>query len=99
MRVRLTRPANGELAAVLERIKSESPSGAARLARRFEEVLRKLADFPGLGRLTDEEGIRRVNLEPMPYMVLYETTDDAVVIHAIRHGARNPDTLRVGPKP
>lgn len=40
-----------------------------------------------------------MNLEPLPYIVLYELADDVVVIHAIRHGARHPDQLKVGPKP
>ena len=34
--------------------------------------------------------IRRVTMTPYPYLVLYEATDTEIVIHAVRHGARDP---------
>jgi hypothetical protein len=27
---------------------------------------------------------------PFPYVIFYEVTDDEIVIHAVRHGARDP---------
>jgi toxin ParE1/3/4 len=29
-------------------------------------------------------------ITPYPYLVLYEPTDDEIIVHAIRHGARKP---------
>jgi hypothetical protein len=37
---------------------------------------------PMAGALTDDDAI--------PYVILYEVTDDGVVICAVRHGARDP---------
>jgi toxin ParE1/3/4 len=27
---------------------------------------------------------------PYPYLIFYEATDAEIIIHAVRHGARNP---------
>jgi hypothetical protein len=27
---------------------------------------------------------------PYPYLIFYETTEAEIIIHAVRHGARNP---------
>ena len=33
---------------------------------------------------------------PYPYLVFYEATDTEVIVHAIRHGARDPSEPIVG---
>jgi plasmid stabilization system protein ParE len=30
---------------------------------------------------------------PSPYLIFYEVTENEVIIHAIRHGARDPSTM------
>jgi plasmid stabilization system protein ParE len=31
-----------------------------------------------------------VTTRPYPYLVFYEATDAEIIIHAVRHGARDP---------
>ncbi|BCH34511.1 hypothetical protein MesoLjLc_64410 [Mesorhizobium sp. L-8-10] len=52
---------------------------------------------PEIGRQTDEPGIRRIVARPYPYLIFYEATEHEIVIHAIRHGAQDPESLRVHP--
>jgi len=33
---------------------------------------------------------------PYPYLIFYEATNDAIVIHAIRHAARDPSGMPGG---
>ena len=52
---------------------------------------------PRAGTRTDDPTIRRVVASPYPYLIFYEATEDEVIIHAVRHGARDPsDTPGVG---
>jgi toxin ParE1/3/4 len=46
--------------------------------------------YPLAGALTDDPIIRRMTTTPYPYLIFYETTEDEIVVHAVRHGARDP---------
>ena len=51
--------------------------------------------YPLAGAATDDPIIRRIVARPYPYLVFYEITDEEIVIHAVRHGAREPsDEIR-----
>jgi plasmid stabilization system protein ParE len=30
---------------------------------------------------------------PYPYLVFYEVTDEEIIVHAVRHGARDPGSM------
>jgi len=38
--------------------------------------------------------VRRMPVTPYPYLVFYEAGDDEIIVHAIRHGARDPSDYR-----
>jgi plasmid stabilization system protein ParE len=45
--------------------------------------------------VTDDPTIRRIATTPYPYLIFYEATDAEIIIHAVRHGARDPsDNVR-----
>ena len=45
--------------------------------------------------MTDDPTVRRITTTPYPYLIFYEVADAEIVIHAVRHGARDPsDTVR-----
>lgn len=67
-----------------------SPSGAERVRLHLVETIDRLADFPFLGRATDEPGIRVMALTRYPYLVFYAVVANEVVILHVRHGAREP---------
>lgn len=90
MRLRYTRPALTDLADILDHIAAESPSAAQKVARRVKTITELLLLHPEVGRLTDEEGIRRIVVRPFPYLIFYENLADEIIIHAVRHGARDP---------
>jgi toxin ParE1/3/4 len=71
-------------------IVDRSPQGAARIHTRIRAVTDLLRRYPLAGALTDDPGIRRMTTKPYPYLILYEATDAEIIIHAVRHGARDP---------
>jgi len=88
VKLRYTLPARFELEAVLEYLAGHSPQGAANVQRRIKAVTELLLKHPFIGAATSEPGIRRVAVNPYPYVNFYEPLDDEIVIHSIRHGAR-----------
>jgi plasmid stabilization system protein ParE len=49
-----------------------------------------LVSHPDIGIRTDDPTIRRLAIPPYPYLVFYEITETEIIIHAVRHAARNP---------
>ena len=90
MRLRYTALALADLDAVLDYIAARSPQGARRVQARLRAVIALLASHPRIGARTDDPAIRRAVAVPYPYLVFYEVTDDEIVIHAVRHAARDP---------
>jgi len=90
MRLRYTLPALADLADILDYIADRSPQGAARVHSRIRAVTDMLLRYPLAGAVTDDPAIRRLTTTPYPYLIFYEATGDEVIIHAVRHGARDP---------
>jgi len=90
MRLRYTKPALADLDSILDYIAMHSGQGAARVHARIAAVIDLLLTQPRIGVQTDDATIRRIGATPYPYMIFYEVTVDEVIIHAIRHGARDP---------
>jgi toxin ParE1/3/4 len=90
MRLRYTLPALADLASILDYVADRSPQGAARIHTRIRAVTGLLLRYPLAGAVTDDPTIRRMTTTPYPYLIFYEATDDEIIIHAVRHGARDP---------
>jgi len=93
VRLRYTLPALADLEHILNYITARSPRGAARVHARIKAVAELLLLQPRIGTPTDDPSIRRITTPPYPYLIFYETTDEEIVIHAIRHGARDPSSM------
>jgi toxin ParE1/3/4 len=93
LRVRYTRPALADLEALLGSISARSPQGARRLQSRIQTFIELLADYPFIGARTDDPSIRRLPIPPYPYLIFYEVIEDEVVIHTVRHAARDPSSM------
>ena len=93
MRVRYTPQALSDLEAVLDSIERHSPRGARRVQARIKGVIDLLPQQPLIGARTDDDAIWRFVLTPYPYVLFYEVAGDAVIIHAVRHAARSPDSM------
>jgi toxin ParE1/3/4 len=90
MRLRFTLPALADLESILDYVVDRSPQGASRIQARIRTVTDLLLRYPQAGAVTEDPTIRRVATRPYPYLVFYEVTDDEVIVHAVRHGAREP---------
>ena len=90
VKIRYTGPALADLEEVLDYIAAQSPIGARRVQTRIQTVIDVLSMHPHAGTRTNDPAIRRMTTSPYPYLVFYEVTDAEIIIHAVRHGARNP---------
>jgi plasmid stabilization system protein ParE len=88
-----TRPALADLEAVLDYVATHSPQGARRIQARIQAVLNAILLHPRIGVRTDDPTIRRINASPYPYLIFYEISGDDIIIHAVRHGARDPSSM------
>jgi addiction module RelE/StbE family toxin len=93
VKLRYTRPALGDLDGIAGYIGPRSPQGLRRVQRRIKTLIEQLPAHPLLGKRTDDPTIRRLTASPYPYLIFYEVTDTEIIIHAIRHGARDPGTM------
>lgn len=90
MKLRYTLPALADLDSILTYIAEASPQGAGRVQKRLQDVIGLLLVHPEIGLRTDDPDIRRLTATPYPFLIFYEVGSEEIVIHAIRHGARDP---------
>jgi plasmid stabilization system protein ParE len=93
VRLRYTLPALADLSAILDYIAAHSPQGARRVQARIKALTDLLLLHPHIGRRTNDPAIRRMTTTPYAYLVFYETTETEIIIHAVRHAARDPSGM------
>ena len=93
MKLRYTLPALADLDATLDTIAAHSPQGAKRVQARIQILIGLLLIYPLIGTRTDDPVIRRLTTPPYPYLVFYEVADTEIIVHAIRHAARDPSGM------
>jgi toxin ParE1/3/4 len=89
MEVRWSLPAAEDLERICERIERDSPEAAQRVARTIYEGCTRLKESPYIGRLSRMAGRRELVFSPLPYIVVYRITAEAVEISRIFHGAQD----------
>lgn len=93
MKLRYTLPALADLSSILDYVAAHSPQGARRIQARIQTIIDLLLIHPHIGTRTDDPVIRRLTTTPYPYVVFYEATEAEIVIHAVRHAARDPSGM------
>jgi toxin ParE1/3/4 len=93
VRLRYTLPALADLSAILDYIAARSPQRARRVQARIKALTDLLLLHPHIGRRTNDPAIRRMTTAPYPYLVFYEATQTEIIIHAVRHAARDPSDM------
>ena len=93
VKLRYTVPALADLGNILDYIAAQSPQGARRVHARIKTVTDLLLLHPHIGRRTSDPAIRRITATPYPYLIFYEITATEIIIHAVRHAARDPSTM------
>jgi toxin ParE1/3/4 len=90
VKLRFTLRGAAELDQILDYIEARSPQGAQHVKIRIQVIMDLLLRHPHAGQLTSKGRLRRMVVSPYPYVVFYHATEDEIVIHGVRHSARNP---------
>ena len=88
MKLRYTRSASRQLDLILDYIEARSPNGAQKVMDRIADALRLIAEHPSAGQATDKGDMRRLVVNPYPYVIFYRISGPDLVIHGVRHAAR-----------
>jgi plasmid stabilization system protein ParE len=94
--VRFTPRAFRELKDIYAYLQDRSPQGATSVMARLEDLVAALAAQPKIGVHAGSRGLRRATAQPYPYFVFYRATASGVVVHGVRHAARNPKSMPGG---
>ena len=97
MKLRYTLPALADLDTILNYISTHSRQGARRVQVRIQGVIDLLLSYPHIGVRTDDPTIRRLTAPPYPYLIFYEVTETEIIVHAVRHAARDPSGMPGSP--
>ncbi|MGS2738008.1 type II toxin-antitoxin system RelE/ParE family toxin [Sinomicrobium sp. M5D2P17] len=73
--------------------KNKSNTFSIKLNALIEEQLDLILDFPEIGKTTDIPNVYVKIIQK--YLLYYEFVDDILYVLTIRHGSRNPKTLKV----
>jgi plasmid stabilization system protein ParE len=93
VKLRYTLPALADLNSVLDYIAAHSPQGARRVQARIQAIIDLLLLYPSISTRTDDPTIRRMAALPYPYLIFYEATETEIIIHPLRHSARDPSGM------
>jgi toxin ParE1/3/4 len=93
VKLRYTLPALADLNLILDFIAAHSPQGAKRVQGRIQAIIGLLLAHPEIGVRTEDPTIRRLTTRPYPYLIFYEIAETEIIIHAIRHAAREPSGM------
>jgi toxin ParE1/3/4 len=92
--VRYTKRALAQIDKALTYIETRSPHGAGHVRDRIVALIALLQDHPYAGRPTTRAYVRRLPVNPYPYLIDYRVTATEIVIMRFRHAARRPPRTR-----
>jgi toxin ParE1/3/4 len=90
MRVRWSETALTEIEDIFSYIYQHSRAAATAVVERIEGLTGLLEEFPLIGHLTDEQGVRVLSVVRYPFLIFYAIDDaaDEIVILHVRHSAQ-----------
>ena len=97
MKLTYTPAALPELATILDFIDANSAGGSRRVKQRLREIERLLRRYPNAGHRTSHPRLRQIATTPYPYVFYYLVEESAVIVIAVRHGARNTNPADLAP--
>jgi plasmid stabilization system protein ParE len=90
MKVRWSETALTEIDEIFSYVYAQNRSAAAAVVERIEGLAVLLGEFPQVGHLTDQVGVRILSVVRYPFLIFYtidEPASEVVILH-VRHGAR-----------
>ena len=89
MRVRWTTNAADDLARIVEHVREDNPSAAQRIARTIFEGVASMRKMPQRGRIGRVANTRELVFAPLPYIAVYEITEEQLQVLRIRHTSQD----------
>ncbi len=89
MKLLIAEPASRDLENIIDYIALDTPVAAEKVYRRILESARRLPEFPYMGRAGRLAGTREFSISGLPYLLVYEISEDAITILAVFHTSRN----------
>ena len=93
-RIVITVPAWNDIREAKDRYESQCEGLDRRFWQYLRLALRSVRRSPLLGAAAGSRKFRKRNLLVFPYSVYYEIVGDEIRVHAVWHGARNPEVLK-----
>jgi plasmid stabilization system protein ParE len=90
VKVRYTNRALAQIDGALAYIEAQSPQGAVHVCERIFTLVSLLQERPYAGRATSRRNVRRVPVNPYPYLIDYRIGENEIIIMRFRHSARRP---------
>ena len=81
---------NRKLILAFWRERNKSDTYSNKLRRLFKQAIQLLQTHSDIGTSTNDKTLR-VKLVESNYLIVYDTTDEAIIIHAIWDTRRNPE--------
>jgi toxin ParE1/3/4 len=88
LKIRWSDDAELDRAEIIEYIWSENPGAARRMDSLFDAAADRLSKFPFSAREGAIPGTRELIAHPS-YRLVYQVTDNEIIIHAVVHAARH----------
>ena len=89
MKVRFTRGALAQLAAIRSDLTAKNPAAAQAFETRIRQVSMRISQFPhSFQAVAQRPGVRRAPLLRYPFLVFYKVVAEEAIIVRIIHGAR-----------
>lgn len=73
--------------------RNKSTAYSKKLNKLFNEAVKIILDFPGIGKPTEDPGVRIKIVRD--YLIFYEPTETQILILTIWDSRRNPDELEI----
>ena len=90
LKPRYARAALRDIEAIRGYVAAGNPAAAERVRLAILKTIQILTEFPFLGRLGRRKGTREKTVPRLPYLILYRTGEDELVIPRVYHGAQRP---------
>ncbi|MEL4073533.1 type II toxin-antitoxin system RelE/ParE family toxin [Ochrobactrum sp. GPK 3] len=88
-RLVIAEPAARDFEDIVDYIALDNPAAAEDVYQRITTAARKLPQFPAIGRPGRHPETRELSVSALPYLIVYEVSDEAVTIIAVFHTARD----------
>ena len=88
MKIRYSARARVQIEIIHDYIAQRNTNAATVVVAYIRQSSNLLADWPQLGRITDEKGVRMLAVPRFPYVVFYTLRSKEIVILSVMHAAQ-----------